>query len=237
MKKNLMKLGLLAFCFAMMAGMGFATACIDPSFEVGINVTAINAAGGCTFQGLTFNNFAVINASAGVGTAEVDVVAGGITAVGGTLTFNFQPNLGLGTSGGTISDLHFFYTITGNVNGLSMFTGGNGGSVNEIDCKVTQDINGLCPLVSQVWNTTDVSGTGSTCVGNTGTGPGSASCALGLTGTTNLWVFKDISITDPTVSHLTNFTEGFTTTPEPMTLTLMGAGLLGIGMLRRRFQK
>jgi len=45
------------------------------------------------------------------------------------------------------------------------------------------------------------------------------------------------SITGSTTLQVNSFSNGFILSPEPMTLGLMGAGLLGLGLLRRRTAK
>ena len=51
-----------------------------------------------------------------------------------------------------------------------------------------------------------------------------------------VYILKDISYDGATTSSLLN-SHVLGTVPEPMTLSLMGAGLLGLGLLKRRGRK
>ncbi|HWZ33995.1 MAG TPA: PEP-CTERM sorting domain-containing protein [Bryobacteraceae bacterium] len=233
MKKGFASIFLVALCALMMTSLASATpTCAS---LISINVININAQGGCTAFGLTFNNFAVLNASGGTGVAEIDLV--NVSLLGGNdVDLNFNPNLGVGTIGGTITDLHLAFTVSGGLIGADLNVGGNGAGISEEMCNVFQGINGGCLLANQVWNTVGISGQAGTCLGNTASGTTTTTVCHFDGGVSQGWVFKDISINSVTGSHLTSFDESFII-PEPMTLSLMGAGLLGIGLLGRRLRK
>jgi hypothetical protein len=239
MKKNV--LGAMLVVLFLMAGSASAipVTCSSLVTASGINVLAI---GSCSEGNYVFSNFAVSNASAGVGTAEIDLTQGGATFLGGVASLNFNPNLGFGTTGGTITDLHFSFTVTalvGLITGAGLDNSSSiNSSINEINCLTSSSTAGC--QGTQVWNTDALSGQTTSCTGNTASitgGPGGVAgnpCAYGA-GQSTVYVFKDISIGDPSTSHNTSFTETFV--PEPMTLSLMGLGLLGVGILGRRIRK
>jgi hypothetical protein len=213
------------------------------------NVLSLNAGGGCTFGGLTFHDFLVSNASGGFGTAEVDLTNATLTTINGIqeVDLNFNPNLGTGTTGGTITDLHFAFQITGKFNVADLVNGGTNASIQEVICNLATGVDGGCLNQNQIFNSIALGGQNSFCLNN---GPASgsaftAACALGANngsneaiGATQAWVFKDISIGDPSTSHLTSFDQTFAPVPEPTVAWLLGSGLVGLGIFgRRRLKK
>jgi hypothetical protein len=249
MKKNLMSLGVLALFMTAAGTMNAAVATCDSLLGAGAtNVTVLNNGGmGCMEDGLLFNNFSVAVATGSTAPAEIDVtmqLAGGttnpnsgISIEGNEVFFQLNPNMGGASINGNDTDLHLTFTVSGGVGGADLSVGGINASINETDCSVNPN-GSPCTTPNTVWNTTDNSGGASSCAGNVAN-PNNASnlpCAFGNAGVPEIWVFKDISITS-TAAHLTNFEESFMTAPEPMTTSLVGFGLLGIGFLGRRLRK
>jgi hypothetical protein len=230
MKKGFASIFLVALCALMMTSLASAT----PTCASLVTVNVVTISGGCTAFGLTFSNFTVLNASAGTGTAEIDLT--GVSQIGNDIDLNFNPNLGTGTIGGSITDLHFSFSVSGFMIGADQAVGGVNASINETLCStLTGNSFGVCGATT-LWNVTGVSGQTGTCFGNTSSGTATTGACNFGTGVNQAMVFKDISIGSPTSSHLTSFDETFIV-PEPMTLSLMGAGLLGIGLLGRRLRK
>ena len=234
MRKNWVSVAFVAL-FGMAISASAVPTCDSLVTAAGINVLTINGSGGCTEGNLLFSNFAVSNASAGVGTAEIDLTQNGASFLNSVVSLNFNPNLGFGTSGGTITDLHFSFTVTGGVIGAGLDNGSSiNSSINEVNCLTSSSTTGC--VGTQVWNTIDFSGQNTQCLGNTASGTGTNGTCAYASAPSTVYVFKDISIADPTSSHNTSFTETFVT-PEPMTMSLMGLGLVGLGFLGRRVRK
>ncbi len=231
MRKSLLSAVFLAL-FVGVLTVSAAPTCASLVTASGVNVLTINGLGGCTVGNDLFSNFQVSNASAGTGTAEIDIVQGGVLFNGSTISINFNPNLGTATTGGTITDLHFSFTVTGGLIGAGLDnTNSINSSINEIACTGTSSLSGCTAPI--IWNTVDASGQASQCIGTTITGNGSTGVCNWGGNQAIVNFFKDISIGDPATSHNTSFTETFVT-PEPVTLSLMGIGLLGVGLMSRR---
>jgi hypothetical protein len=191
---------------------------------------------GCTVAPLTFSNFSYDLDLGSFQTAGPDVPISGLPPIANGAALEFNPNL---TNG---SDLLLEFQVSGGLSGAFLqATIGGTGAVNETVCSVFES-TGICPTadVYAILNVnaggdTVTTPTGSICFANAG-------CSSSTTGgvaviifpsQTQVWIDKDIS------SGSANFSEveqGFVT-PEPMTLSLMGLGLLGIGLARRKFKQ
>jgi len=185
-------------------------------------VDAGNTVGGLSFScgGLTFSNFLVTDAgNVAVGTqmflsgATVDVATG-------IVELNFNPNL---TNGSVVQDMHFSFTVTGGINYVDLTVFGSNSTISETACATP-----IVPI-------------------NTGCTPALVPTIVGVSGgaqvtsqtfnslTSPVTIFKDIN--RGIGGDLTSFNQSFhTPVPEPMTLSMMGLGLLGLGLVRRRQQ-
>ncbi|HEY2843536.1 MAG TPA: PEP-CTERM sorting domain-containing protein [Bryobacteraceae bacterium] len=229
MKKTL-GLTAVALAFVAMAATGSATTlCASGGVAAVVgNPTGVSNGFDCTIGGLEFSNFTADNAGNSMG-LEVDLINATVDA-NGVVTLNFNPNMALSGS----QDISLFFVVTGGITQIDLSNGGSAStSIQERACSTPIDSSGAC---------TGGSGNqlGGVSIGAMGGQTGSIS--LPFTSTSPVYIFKDIlkpadSVGDPE-AHLTRFSQSFHTSsvPEPMTLSMMGIGLLGLGLARRRQQ-
>ena len=174
-----------------------------------------------TCAGLTFSNFLVtdaLNVPAGTSMALVSATFDNVL---GIVNLGFNPNL---TLQALVQDIHFSFQVTGGVSQIDAALGGSNSGMTERACSSTIDLQGgVCSggLATQLAVITVNSGE-------------SVTSSL-FARTSPLYIFKDIN--KGLNSELTSFSESFhTPVPEPMTLSMMGLGLLGLGLARRRQQ-
>jgi len=182
---------------------------------LGADVTSL---GTCDFGGLTFSDWGV--QVAGGATAIILFGAGSNVGADGTVYVRFQ----VGTNPSPVpsfTDILLNYSVTGGVIGVDMFLGTHSGSVTitENVCAVAF-VQGACPNGQSLLP-------GGLVVSNQNT-----INQASLTGSAaTIYIQKDIQMqAGSTLSDFTNSHE----VPEPMTFLLMGSGLLGLGLLRRR---
>ena len=202
-----MKFGKYLLALALAAGVVSAAPCLATGQDV-------KTIGSCTIGVLTFSNFDWSLASG----------SGGPVALSGLIPsngLNFTPNMnGAG-------DLHFTFSVSaapGNVITAFLTNNGLGGTfVQEKVCSApftNPQLNGTCAA---------------TTLANFGAASGVTTSGNLSTPQSTIWVWKDI-FSDAS-GHLTSFDQSFsstTVTPEPMTLSMMGAGLLALGLVRRK---
>ena len=174
--------------------------------------------------GLSFSNFNAVDAGNAAG-LPLNLVSATFDTNTGIVLLSFNPNLqSLG------QDFWLYFQVTGGVNQLDLTNGGTlNTSIQETACSTAIDTNGnIC------------TGGSANLLGNTPLVAGGQQATVFSSVfpvTSPIYIFKDISTGHEGDTHMTSFSQSFHVIPEPMTLSMMGIGLLGLGLMRRRQQR
>lgn len=210
------------FLLVMMLAFASTSAWATPACSTVLGTDVLTGGFECSAGALSFSNFYTIGGAA-AGVAQIKISA--VTEAPGDVLLSFQFVPALFNGGFT-----FFYTVTGPM-GMHQLYNLNGGQPTSIIAEQACD---------EAW-------TGQACLGtvvafNTTIVPGTPIATSNWFGPLNeYFVKKDIS-TFPlgqgstAISAISDFQNGhrYEPVPEPGTYALMGAGLLGLALYRRR---
>ncbi len=180
--------------------------------------------------GLTFSNFEVIDAGATL-PAKINLVSALHDSVTNMVTLTFNPNMYAANA--MTEDLHFYFQVTGGITGIALEVSGTNSFVTERACSTP--INGAnnCTggLSNQLAALTNFSGN-------------SAAVATFNATFSPVYIYKDILADgrrSPNGAELTSFSQSFYTVPgndspvpEPLSMGLMGSGLIGLILWKKR---
>jgi hypothetical protein len=172
---------------------------------------------------LTFSNFGV-QLAGGSGVPLVQISGINNPGTGGT-GLNFNPNLG---GGSLVTDIHFEFEVTA-----------NSGTISLISEYLANNGIGMGGIGERICDSAGVSTSG-TCAGTqlgTLNALNGGTATITFPGQTSIWIWKDIDIINPATDSNSSFDQNFgtsSTVPEPMTLSMMGVGLLGLSLISRR---
>ena len=180
-----------------------------------LDITSFTAGGGCISGNLLFSNFVYSGSNGSGPTGLTSIISGG-----GNILFNLQPNQG-SSLGAQSSFLTF--TVSGlDLNALIIGTsssnaGGTTTSVRQVVCSGSIDASGNCSatLLQDVTNAA-----------------GTATPTNSFAPQTSINVWRNV-IT-PINTAVTASTFDVQSTPEPVAFALMGSGLIGLALFRKR---
>ncbi|MEK7406617.1 MAG: PEP-CTERM sorting domain-containing protein [Acidobacteriota bacterium] len=171
----------------------------------------------CSAGNLVFSNFWAQGTANWPGSINLMTVS----TDPGTVKLGFTPNMVL--TGPGIMDVWFKFTVTGFHHGIDLAIVSSGGSVNENACATEWDGFNCGQLLASLH----------------ASGVQSVDALYGQS-VPVAYILKDIFLLGGQQGgHFTIMEQSFLTSniPEPLTLALIGSGLLGFGLLRRRIAK
>jgi hypothetical protein len=224
-----MKRILMIVSLCLVLGVSMANASVTPCLG-----SSISNVMGQTFScfGLTFSNFVVSTTNPTTGeTVGVDSTATGRDSLTSNIDIAFQFS---GVTNPSNTDIQITYYVQGPTIGVDWaFANTNSGgaiTLGETVCPANSGgfTGATCTLGSPLALTPPGGGTGVTITSSNTQQVGSALFVAGSQPA--VYIHKDISFSNGFMSEFINSND----IPEPMTITLLGAGLLALGLLRRK---
>jgi hypothetical protein len=205
---------ILTTAFAIAGGAAMASPCTNTLFTT----TAALDFNQLLVSGSTVNTCTLDVGGYTLSNFQADPIAGyngtGMTPL--TITDNVSGGIvTFGITQGANQDVQFMYTIVPGVTTLTLGAPSGPGSVNEGVCGVPMVLpNGSC----------------SSSISTGGTASNGALTTFAVASASEDFIFKD-------VNGVSEFEQIISAVPEPMTFSLMGVGLLGLGLFGRRLRK
>jgi len=206
---------------------GVASASMIPCTITGTGAGgALTAATVVTCNTLTFDQFGVPNfTGSALGTIYILASSSNYDTVTNSVDLAFNPAL---TANG---DEEFIFRVSGGISQIDLTVAGTGGSITERACA-----NPIATTGSHSFVCTDSTGTVVVApLAQLTVGSNSSAVSAIFNATSPVYIFKDIQTVGAN-SQLTEFTQSFEI-PEPLTMALLGSGLLCLGLLSRRSRK
>jgi len=200
-----------------------ASACSSLTLPANVMTTVLMTATGCDAGGLNFSNFNVSSVPGGM-----SVSLAGVTVSTGEVDLAFQiGGFSFILPSNPTPDLRLVYEVKGPSTGVNnLFGGSSGTTILETVCDSKGVSGGACV---------------GTQLGQLLNGSPNSNPSITFASQTDIWIIKDIGVSAGFDGRVivSDFTNGQVTSgvPEPMTLSMMGAGLLGLSIISRRRKK